>query len=163
MVHLPHELWDTSWKVTTDDTSYQRTMVTGNKIVCVACDELVTVGVTYDGYYGECGCSKYYFTVGSKERPRSWEKWNDVSSPSYFTVYREGEFCNGNIVEEDCIVCNRCDDGANVSISTEAVDLLGTDLKVEFCCSEEHGRYDSVNESIAYYDSEYGDGAMLSR
>lgn len=121
-----------------------------NKLVCVLCDAVAAVHLSYEGYVARCGCDHFSLSPGS-DRPPQWEKLEDVDSPTNFSVKQKGAFYGNEQAEENRVVCLRCSDEDSVEIEIEDTDLEGFDKKVTFTCTTDHGKFGHENESTAYY------------
>lgn len=139
------------------------TMINDKTLVCTACDSIVTAATGYDGYHGRCRCKTFYFQVGSGDPPYCWESWSDASSLSKFHVRLEGHMHGNETIEDDHVVCRKCNDGENVEFDVEEVDFPDADLKVAFRCLADHYFNDREIEEVAFFSSQSSGGSALLR
>lgn len=123
--------------------------MTDKGLICTRCNEPVNLGVGYDGYFGECSCSKMYIQPHA-DRHNHWEQVEEVKSPSNFGVdsnpYRED-----TTPEVTCAVCKQSD---STSVEFTEVDVFDFSVRADFKCSNDHWHNDRDNESVAYYSPE---------
>lgn len=135
--------------------------MTDNRLVCTRCDTIVVLELSYDGYMAKCDCHTYQLAPGSGDKPGAWTQADNLNNPANFSVYREGHVYDGAVVETPFVKCAVCNEQDSVSISTEAVDVAGYDLKVHFECENEHYQGGRPVSTVAYYNGSLGTGKFL--
>jgi|AntDeeMetagen285_2_1112576.scaffolds.fasta_scaffold02156_3 hypothetical protein len=127
-------------------------------LVCTFCDEIVRTTHGYDGYVARCSCSRFALQAGSGEKPRTWERLEDLLNPSDFTVENDWSDGNGDV---DSIICTVCGTDEATTVEIDEAPLAPLDVKIMFKCSNEHHRNDRELTETAYYNEHEYDAEKL--
>lgn len=117
-------------------------------LVCTACDEVIRTTLGYDGYIARCSCSHFALQAGSGEKPRLWERLEDLLNPSDFTVENDWSNSSGDI---EHINCNVCGTHEATTVDVEKPALAPLELKATFTCSNAHYQSDNELTETVYY------------
>ena len=138
-------------------------MLSDTRLICTHCDNLVTLGYGYDGYFGTCDCDRHVLSISSGDRPTTWVQLEDATSPDWFTVETEWDTETGQM-EVVSVTCTRCGQQDQVTVTTEPLNTsVDYNYKAIFECAREHGDFDHTNTAVAYYNASMPSGEAITR
>lgn len=124
-------------------------------LICINCHNEIVVGSDYDGYYGRCSCTRYYFTVGGGDLPAMWKKQDEALSLSEFIVTIDRTYAeDGLSVTITDIECRKCGDGTELSATIESLEDTVFPYQLQLTCENEHYRAGIQLSDCVYYTDE---------